>query len=186
MTTKRERGRDPEQHVVHAGYAQANIYIGMHGQITGIADVIGDDPKAIVELRFHDGITPGGHMIPLIPAVLTPRSPLTFASVPPEFIVDSGQSLTINHELGYYPLVQVMNENGGILPMHELSVVDGPLVMLSGQASNGTNDHTHALSVIEYNPPIISYPNNYIVTHHDNENLTLVNMTDRPIVAILR
>lgn len=208
MTTKRERGRDPEQHLIHAGYAQANIFIGMHGQITGVADVIEDDPKAIVELRFHDGITPGGHMIPLIPAVLTPRSPLTFASVPPEFSVAAGSAITIHHELGYRPLVQVLSSIGFVVPQSALQMVNTPknvapvaagvtTTQVAGPATNTTNDHTHALATLgipnhTHGAPVVinereySIIANYDIEHHDVESLTVSNHLAQPIMILLR
>lgn len=208
MTTKRERGRDPEQHVVHAGYAQANIYIGMHGQITGVADVDADDPKAIVELRFHDGITQGGHMVPLIPAVETPRSPLTFASVPPEFAVASGATLVIHHELRYRPLVQVLSAAGVVVAPTRLEAVDvvknvappptgATSTAAAGPASNTTNDHTHAAAsvsipnhthgaAVAITERTYSLVNNFTITHHDDESLTVVNNSGAAVQVLLR
>lgn len=185
MTTKRERGRDPEQHVVHAGYDQANIFIGMHGQITGIADVNSDDPKAIVELRFHDGITPGGHTVPLIPAVTTPRSPLTFASVPPEFEVGPEGSLTIHHELGYRPLVQVLAMGTVVAP--QIMTSNGTTTLtVAGPASNATNDHTHPAAPVEVEIPQWALVAAYDIEHHDDESLTVFNHTGGTVSVILR
>ena len=208
MTTKRERGRDPEQHVIHPGREVGNAYIGMHGQITGIADVLADDPKAIVELRFHDGITPGGHAVPLIPGAETPRSPLTFASVPPEFPLPAGGTLTINHELGYRPLVQLIAADGEVVADTRLSVVETPRTVaaaptgatntnVAGPATNVTNDHTHAAASVAI--PNHSHPANvvvtervytilpnYSVTHNDVDNVTVINDSGGPVNVVLR
>lgn len=110
MTTKVNRGRDPEQHLVHGSRAEADKYKGMHGEITLVADGTGDR-SAIIELRVHNAIVYGGFIIPLLPAQEV-AAPLTVArAVTPLPVTTTGvnEVVVVTHELGYTPMVQVIN-----------------------------------------------------------------------------
>lgn len=180
MTTKRERGRDPEQHVTHAGISAADNFIGMHGELTMVAEG-GSDHAHVIQLRAHNGIEAGGYVVPVIPAT-EPRAPLTFASVPPEFNAP-GASLLVTHELGYKPLVQVLDADGIVIPQVSISVVTTP-TNGAGPASNGTNDHTHSDIVLPIQA--VTQVVNWSVEHHDDENFTFVNNTGDPVALIIR
>lgn len=120
MTTKQRRGRDPEQHVVHAGIADANRFKGMHGELTFVAAATEDNPRAIVQARLHNGLDNGGFVLQTIPAtspssVLPPAVvfPATEIELPAE---DEGEgSVVIEHGLGYLPLIQLVSSAGDIL-----------------------------------------------------------------------
>ena len=184
MTTKRERGRDPEQHVVHASRAEANAFTGMHGQLTFVAGIDVADAKAILEARAHNGLKPGGYIVPMIPSEEV-RSPLTFASVPPNFVAPAMDDLLISHELGYIPLVQVLDAVGNIVPM-DLITANTATTSVAGPASNNTNDHTHASPSMDVEASVVTVEQIWRVVQHDDENLTIINYTAEPLTVILR
>ena len=182
MTTKRERGRDPEQHVTHAGISAADNFTGMHGELTMVAEA-GSAHAQVIQLRAHNGIDIGGYVVPVIPAD-EPRAPLPLASVPPKFPA-TGETTLITHELGYTPLVQVIDANGRVVPQTTLQV-DGMVVTVAGPASNNTNDHTHAGPSYEVWIPVPSEVVNWAIEHHDAENFTFTKYTGAPLALLLR
>lgn len=113
MTTKMRRGRDPEQHVVHTSVAQANAFKGLHGELTFLADGAGAE-SPIIEIRAHDGLRYGGYSIPVTPAAAVPAPmPVARAVAPvPVTTTADSEAVVIAHELGYYPMVQVLKADG--------------------------------------------------------------------------
>lgn len=113
MTTKVHRGRDPEQHVVHATRAEADRFKGMHGEITLVADGT-TDPGSIVELRAHNGVKYGGFAIPLTDSGATPTPLPVSRVVPPMAVTTTGadEAVVVEHGLGYFPMVQVLDNTG--------------------------------------------------------------------------
>lgn len=115
MTTKHRRGRDPEQHVVHAGMADANRFKGSHGELTFVAEAVSADmSRQIIQMRAHNGLDAGGFVVPLVPAS-SPRALLPGAVVYPKVAVTLVEAtpLTVQHDLGYWPLVQVVDPATG-------------------------------------------------------------------------
>lgn len=113
MTTKRMRGRDPEQNLIHATVAEADAFKGMHGQITAVANGVGDQ-ATIIQLRFHNGVAYGGFIVPLTPAAEVP-APIALSRVVGPLAVqtsDVNEIVNITHELGYLPMVQVLGADG--------------------------------------------------------------------------
>lgn len=113
MTSIRgRRGRDPEQHLIHENRAAADAFKGMFGEITGVAEGEGEGAY-IAELRFHNGVTYGGFAIPLTAALPEVPASLTVArAVDPVEVTTTGpdEAVAINHDLGYLPIVQVLND----------------------------------------------------------------------------
>lgn len=180
MTTNRERGRDPEQHVTHAGAAAADNFTGMHGELTFVAEG-GSAHAAVIQLRAHNGIDAGGYVVAAV-AASEPRAVLPVASVPPEFTAWGGGTL-ISHELGYFPLVQVLNDLGYVVPPTSIAVNELEITVAS-PASNETNDHEHALVLLQV--PSVTEVVNWTIMHHDRENFTFNNFTSEPLTLLLR
>lgn len=110
MTTKFRRGRDPEQHVLHAGRTEANRFKGSHGELTFVASGVSPSPKAIVELRAHNGLDNGGYGVQMR-AASDPKLLLEQAVVYPELTVTvpaTGHFIVV-HDLGYRPLIQFID-----------------------------------------------------------------------------
>jgi hypothetical protein len=104
------RGRDPIVAVTFEEVVE-NARIGLVGEITAVRDLL---TGFIKSLRVHDGVTPGGAVFVaaanggaaavLPPALVVPG----IAAV----IVAANDSFTINHTLGYNPMVQVLDSTG--------------------------------------------------------------------------
>lgn len=108
MTTKIRRGRDPEQHVVHSSKAEADKFIGLLGEISLVRDGL-----SIVELRAHDGSTPGGAAQSLRAAANIGAGLPSRVVVPPLTVTTDGAGVvTVHHQLGYFPIVQVLDVSG--------------------------------------------------------------------------
>lgn len=114
MTSIRgRRGRDPEQHLIHENRTAADAFKGMFGEITGVAEGAGEGAN-IAELRFHNGVTYGGFAIPLAPALPPVPSSIPVArAVEPVEVTTTGanEAVAINHDLGYLPIVQVIDDS---------------------------------------------------------------------------
>lgn len=111
------RGRDPENHLIHENRSAADNYKGMHGELTFLADGTGDT-ATVVEIRAHNGLTYGGFSIPLVPSRDSVPALLPVARVVPPIPVTTTTApevVPISHELGYFPLVQVLDENGQVV-----------------------------------------------------------------------
>lgn len=180
MTTNRERGRDPEQHVTHAGAAAANNFTGMHGELTFVAEG-GSAHAAVIQLRAHNGIDAGGYVVAAVPAS-EPRAVLPTASVPPAFSA-AGEETLISHELGYTPLVQVLDADGYVVPPNSIEVTELEITV-AAPASNETNDHVHG--IVTFQVPSVTEVVNWTILHHDQENFTFNNFTGEPLTLIIR
>ena len=180
MTTNRERGRDPEQHATHAGAAAADNFTGMHGELTFVADG-GSAHAAVIQLRAHNGIDAGGYVVAAVPAS-EPRAVLPTASVPPAFPA-AGKETLISHELGYTPLVQVLDAAGHVVPPIRVEVSEIQITA-AGPASNDTNDHVHGITT--FHVPSVAEVVNWTILHHDQENFTFNNFTGEPLTLIIR
>jgi len=104
MATNIRRGRDPEQHQVNDVAAAAN-YLGLLGQISIVRD-----GGAMTGIQLHDGTTRGGNATlrlggGSVTAQALPSAPLVAPLA--RTLVDA-TPLTVTHNLGYRPLVQVL------------------------------------------------------------------------------
>lgn len=103
MATNIRRGRDPEQHQVHDVAGAAN-YLGLLGQISIVRN-----GGVMTGIQLHDGTTRGGNITignggsPTAQAL--PSAPLV---APLARTLVSATPLTVTHNLGYRPLVQVL------------------------------------------------------------------------------
>ena len=180
MTTNRERGRDPEQHVTHAGAAAADNFTGMHGELTFVAEG-GSAHAAVIQLRAHNGIDAGGYVVAAV-AASEPRAVLPVASVPPEFTA-AGEETLISHELGYFPLVQVLDAGGYVVPPISVEVNELEITV-AAPASNAANDHVHGIVTLQV--PSVTEVVNWTILHYDTENFRFNNFTSEPLTLLLR
>jgi hypothetical protein len=102
MATKRNRGRDPEQHEILAAGAEANNYVGLLGQIT----VTRAPEIGVTGISVHNGVTPGGARVSLAAPGVAQGFP--GAVVVPALEVAVAGVATVTHNLGYWPIVQVV------------------------------------------------------------------------------
>lgn len=112
------RGRDPEQHLVHESRAAADRYKGMHGELTFVAEG-NEEGAALVEIRAHNGLQYGGFSVPVVQARDNLASTLPLARVVPPIEVTTTvdpEVVPISHELGYFPIVQVLDNTGQVVP----------------------------------------------------------------------
>ena len=111
--TKHRLGRDPELHEIHETIAQANGYTGKPGEITLNRSTLGSE---LAQLRAHDGQKQGGKVIGLVD-VSSLASLYGYAvAIPPVTVtVTDGNPINFNHQLGYIPMVQVLDPMGGIV-----------------------------------------------------------------------
>ncbi len=112
------KGRDPELHIVHQGLAAANAYPGQYGELTFVADANGD----IIQLRAHNGTKLGGFAMPLAPGAGLMASMCRVVLPPFPITVPAGGSFTLNHVLGYIPDVQLLNADGDIVTLPDISI----------------------------------------------------------------
>lgn len=110
MTTKMHRGRDPEQHMVQSS-AEAATHVGKHGEITLERE---SAEGAIIALRAHNGYDKGGARVALEdPASVAGMLPNAKVLAPLEYeALTAGDVFTIHHQLGYEPMVLVIDEDG--------------------------------------------------------------------------
>ena len=104
MATNIRRGRDPEQHQVNDVAGAAN-YLGLLGQISIVRD-----GGVMTGIQLHDGTTRGGNVTlrgngGSVTAQALPGAPLVAPLA--RTLVDA-VALTVTHNLGYRPLVQVL------------------------------------------------------------------------------
>jgi hypothetical protein len=106
MSKQKGRGRDPIRAEKHTT-AQANAYTGMDGEISLV-----DNGSGIVGARLHDGQLLGGSPVNAAPAGSAARAYPGAAVVPQSDVtLVSATPFTITHNLGYFPLVQVLQDS---------------------------------------------------------------------------
>ena len=139
MTTKIRRGRDPEQHVVHNSLAEADLFVGLHGEISLVQDYEG-----ITQLRAHDGHTPGGAVFISAASALAATFPARVALPPLAITVDDSGVFTVQHELGYKPFVQVLTSTGAVFGAAVMHDDDENLTLTfdPAPAAGTTEDYT--------------------------------------------
>ena len=139
MTTKIRRGRDPEQHIVHNSPEEADLFIGLHGEISLVQDEDG-----ITQLRAHDGYTAGGAVFIPAASELAEIFPARVALPPLDITVDDSGVFTIQHELGYKPIVQVLTAAGAVVAVQLLHDDDENLTLTfdPAPAAGTTEDYT--------------------------------------------
>lgn len=111
--TKHRLGRDPELHEIHETAVEANRYIGKPGEITFTRAVPGG---SLVDLRCHDGLTPGGYAAQLEVAASVPGMLANAKAVPPiAATLAAGVDYAVHHQLGYMPMVQVLDAANAVI-----------------------------------------------------------------------
>ena len=139
MSTKIRRGRDPEQHVVHNSPEAADLFVGLHGEISLVQDEDG-----ITQLRAHDGYTAGGAVFIPVASELAATFPARVALPPLDITVDDSGVFTIQHELGYKPIVQVLTATGAVFGAAVMHDDDENLTLTfdPAPAAGTTEDYT--------------------------------------------
>lgn len=120
MTTKHRRGRDPEQHIVHASAAEANRYTGLHGELTL---VVNNDQ--IVALRAHDGINPGGAVFTAVPT-------------PTRITAEANTTVVVEHNMGLPPMVTAIGQDGSEVRPIAIGHTDTAVLMTFEDAGDYT------------------------------------------------
>ena len=109
------QGKDPPLNLIHKSRADANAYIGRPGQMTLLGDFTDGDTPRLVEARFHNGLLPGGFIMPLTPAPQGNDPEMGPAPrvmvVPPENYTEN-QLVTVTHNFGYFPVLHAINNAG--------------------------------------------------------------------------
>ena len=109
------QGKDPPLNLIHKSRADANNYVGRPGQMTLVGDYTDGNTPRLLEARFHNGLLPGGFIMPLTPAPQgndpavgpAPRIML----IPPKAYVAEVEE-TIVHNFGYFPTVRGVRNDG--------------------------------------------------------------------------
>ena len=104
MALQSQKGRDVLQHVTQID-GEAEAYVGKLGELSFQRDIEG----AVTSVRAHNHMKPGGYVIAVEPAG-TVAAMLPNAKVVPPIEVEAtatAQTVTISHQLGYMPLVQL-------------------------------------------------------------------------------
>jgi hypothetical protein len=108
--TKVRLGRDPELHLIHETRAEADAYTGRPGELTYVRSA---PAGPLIQVRAHDGLVKGGYAVQLEPPTEITTFMRLAAAVPPMNVAVPGTSpYTVHHQLGYFPIVQVLNTAG--------------------------------------------------------------------------
>ncbi len=113
-----EQGKNPPIDLIHASRTEANNYIGMPGQTTLLGDFTDGQTPRLLEARFHNGLLPGGFVLPLSPAPQgnDPQDgpPARVMNVPPAAYL-LNQQVDFAHNFGYFPAVTLVNNLGQVV-----------------------------------------------------------------------
>lgn len=108
------QGKDPPLNLIHKSRADANAYIGRPGQMTLLGDYTDGNTPRLIEARFHNGLFPGGFVMPLTPA---PQGNDPETGPAPRVMVEGPQAFgaapfTLRHNFGYFPTVTIVDNAG--------------------------------------------------------------------------
>lgn len=109
-----EQGKNPPINLIHASRAEANNYVGLPGQITLVGRFTDQNVPVIDEVRFHNGLLPGGFLMSVSP---TPQGndpsmgpPARVKNVGPQAFAEN-QTVMFVHNFGYLPGVVAIDNS---------------------------------------------------------------------------
>lgn len=93
--------------------ADAVNYVGKPNSLT-IAVNTDNVPQ---RLHLHDGATPGGFVISLVPSgtIMSMLPPKPLAPIINAMGLTAGTPFNVNHQLGFYPSVAVLDDQGNVV-----------------------------------------------------------------------
>lgn len=102
--TAKRLGRGQHQFMAHDKIADANAYVGPLNSFSIVMDSTGKP----TQIRLHDGVTGGGLSVPIVGGAAAAMGyPAVVASPPVLLTVTANTPVTIEHQLGRLPIVQV-------------------------------------------------------------------------------